>query len=98
MYFGRSWASWIEEYQQSHLNKWNQLCHLVGIPTVALSIFLLLLSIPFNGFLSWGIGLFVIGWVFQFLGHWFEGKPPEFFKDWRFLFVGLRWWFQKIKK
>ena len=27
------------------------------------------------------VGLFVIGWVFQFVGHGFEGKPPEFFKD-----------------
>lgn len=32
------------------------------------------------------------GWVFQFIGHAAEGKPPEFFRDWRFLFVGLRWW------
>jgi len=40
--------------------------------------------------------LFVLGWVFQFVGHAFEGKPPEFLKDWRFLFVGLRWWFAKM--
>jgi uncharacterized membrane protein YGL010W len=40
--------------------------------------------------------LFVAGWVLQFIGHWFEGEPPEFFKDWRFLFVGLRWWLAKI--
>ena len=33
----------------------------------------------------------------QFLGHAVEGKPPEFLKDWRFLFVGLRWWFAKIR-
>ena len=42
------------------------------------------------------LGLFVIGWILQFVGHYFEGKPPEFFKDYRFLFVGLRWWFKKI--
>ena len=41
-------------------------------------------------------GLFVVGWIFQFIGHAFEGKPPEFFQDWRFLFVGLRWWFAKM--
>jgi len=33
----------------------------------------------------------------QFIGHAFEGKPPEFLKDWRFLFVGLRRWFAKIR-
>ena len=42
------------------------------------------------------LALFVIGWIFQFVGHAFEGKPPEFFHDWRFLFVGLRWWVAKI--
>jgi uncharacterized membrane protein YGL010W len=41
-------------------------------------------------------GLFIVGWIFQFAGHAFERKPPEFFKDWRFLFVGLRWWFAKM--
>jgi hypothetical protein len=25
-----------------------------------------------------------------------EGQPPEFFKDWRFLFVGVRWWMAKM--
>jgi len=42
------------------------------------------------------LALFVIGWILQFVGHYFEGKPPEFFKDWRFLFVGLRWWLKKV--
>jgi uncharacterized membrane protein YGL010W len=39
----------------------------------------------------------VLEWVFQFVGHAFERKPPEFFKDWRFLFVGLRWWAAKLR-
>jgi uncharacterized membrane protein YGL010W len=49
---------------------------------------------------GWWKGLaamFLTGWVLQFVGHAFEGKPPEFFKDWRFLFVGLRWWFAKMR-
>ena len=50
-----------------------------------------------GGFWKVPILLFVIGWLFQFVGHAYEGKPPEFMKDWRFLFVGLRWWFAKIK-
>ena len=41
--------------------------------------------------------LFVTGWVLQFIGHYVEGKPPEFFKDWRFLFVGVRWWIAKLR-
>lgn len=31
--------------------------------------------------LSWGIGLFVVGWVFQFIGHYFEGRKPAFVDD-----------------
>ena len=31
--------------------------------------------------LSSGIGLFVIGWVFQFIGHYYEGKKPAFVDD-----------------
>jgi uncharacterized membrane protein YGL010W len=42
------------------------------------------------------LGLFVAGWILQFVGHYFEGRPPEFFRDWRFLFVGLRWWIKKF--
>jgi uncharacterized membrane protein YGL010W len=41
--------------------------------------------------------MFVVGWVLQFVGHAVEGKPPEFFQDWRFLFVGLRWWIAKLQ-
>ena len=41
--------------------------------------------------------LFVVGWLFQLIGHAFERKAPEFLKDWRFLFVGLRWWFAKLR-
>lgn len=44
-----------------------------------------------------GVTLFVLGWVMQFAGHAVEGKPPEFFKDWRFLLIGTRWWWKKIR-
>ena len=49
--------------------------------------------------LDWRIpaALFIAGWILQFIGHAFERKPPQFFKDWRFLFVGLRWWMAKVR-
>jgi len=28
--------------------------------------------------LAWGLGLFFIGWVIQFIGHYFEGSKPAF--------------------
>ncbi|WP_417359732.1 DUF962 domain-containing protein [Gallaecimonas pentaromativorans] len=38
--------------------------------------------------LGWGIGLFVIGWAFQFIGHYFEGRKPAFVDDIAGLIVG----------
>lgn len=92
---GRSWDDWIEEYSESHQNSVNQLTHKIGIPMIAISVLLIPVSLFVGGFWRVVVGLFVVGWIFQFIGHYFEGKPPEFFKDWRFLFVGLRWWFRK---
>jgi uncharacterized membrane protein YGL010W len=64
---------------------------------IALSIIALAASIVRPGLLVVAGALFVIGWIVQFIGHGYERKPPEFFKDWRFLLVGLRWWFAKMK-
>lgn len=93
---GRSWNDWIEEYAESHQNPINKLTHTFGIPMIALSILLLPTCLFVRGFWIVPLALFIFGWVLQFIGHYFEGKPPEFFKDYRFLFVGLRWWFKKI--
>jgi|SRR5579859_1992836 len=35
-----------------------------------------------------GIGLFVVGWVFQFIGHHFEGRKPAFLDDLMGLAIG----------
>ena len=41
-----------------------------------------------GGWLAWGIGAFVVGWVFQFVGHYYEGRKPEFVDDIVGLLVG----------
>lgn len=41
--------------------------------------------------LAWlggGIGLFVVGWAFQFVGHHYEGRKPAFLDDLRGLLHG----------
>jgi uncharacterized membrane protein YGL010W len=38
--------------------------------------------------LGWGVGLFVVGWAFQFVGHYYEGKKPAFVDDLIGLLVG----------
>ena len=93
---GRSWDDWIDEYSQAHQHPVNKLTHSIGIPMIAVSILLIPTCFFVTGFWRLPLALFVAGWILQFVGHYFEGKPPEFFKDWRFLFVGLRWWMKKI--
>ncbi len=96
MLAGKTWDEWIAQYAKSHQHPVNRVCHTVGIPLIAASLPLLVLG--FVAPVCWllALTLFIVGWVFQFIGHWFEGKPPEFFSDWRFLLVGLRWWFAKM--
>jgi uncharacterized membrane protein YGL010W len=44
--------------------------------------------LPTAQWLAWGIGTFVVGWVIQFVGHYYEGKKPAFVDDISGLFVG----------
>ena len=64
----RPTAEWIAEYAQSHTNAVNRACHTVGIPTVALSVLVLLASPFVAGLWKAGVALFVVGWTFQFIG------------------------------
>jgi uncharacterized membrane protein YGL010W len=97
MFFGRPMNEWIAQYASSHQHPINRMCHTIGIPLVAGSILLFVVALFVPGLWRAALLVFVIGWVFQFVGHGFERKWPEFFHDWRFLFVGLRWWFAKIR-
>jgi uncharacterized membrane protein YGL010W len=93
---GKPFSEWIEEYERSHQHPANRACHMVGIPMIASSV-PLFLAVPWARRLwKLPVAIFTIGWGFQFLGHAIEGKPPEFFRDWRFLFVGLRWWLSQV--
>jgi uncharacterized membrane protein YGL010W len=94
---GRSWDDWIAQYATSHQHPVNRFCHTIGIPLIVVSVAIAIVATFVSGLWPTAITLFLIGWVFQFVGHAFERKPPEFFHDWRFLFVGLRWWIAKIR-
>jgi uncharacterized membrane protein YGL010W len=37
------------------------------------------------------LGVFVLAWIGQFIGHAIEGKKPSFFKDVQFLLIGPAW-------
>lgn len=38
--------------------------------------------------LAWGVGAFVLGWLIQFIGHYYEGRKPAFTDDLVGLLVG----------
>lgn len=44
------------------------------------------------------LSVFVITWIFQFVGHKIEGKKPSFLKDLQFLLVGPIWLLSFILK
>ncbi|RDZ27161.1 DUF962 domain-containing protein [Lysobacter silvisoli] len=51
-----------------------------------------------TGLLYLGIGVFVVAWIGQFIGHskLFEGKRPSFFTDLRYLLIGPVWVLAKL--
>jgi uncharacterized membrane protein YGL010W len=96
MMSGRTSGQWFAQYSGSHRHPVNRAFHSVGIPLIIASLLLLAASIFFHSLWPYALALFLVGWIFQFVGHAFEGKSPEFFQDWRFLFVGIRWWWAKL--
>jgi uncharacterized membrane protein YGL010W len=88
---------WITEYEGSHRHPFNRLCHFVGIPMLSVSLPLFLLLFFYPGIWWLPVSLYVVGWVLQFVGHAFEGRRPEFLRNWRFLLVGLAWWIRAVR-
>lgn len=80
----------LENYKKDHTHPVNKATHMVGIPMIVASLPTLVFA-P-----AWGAGLFVVGWIFQFVGHAFEGKAPSFFRDPRFLLIGATWYAQRL--
>jgi uncharacterized membrane protein YGL010W len=93
----RTNEQWVAQYASSHTNPVNRICHSIGIPLIVLSLALAVVGIFFHLLWIYAAALFAIGWILQFVGHAFEHKEPEFFHDWRFLLVGVRWWWAKMR-
>jgi uncharacterized membrane protein YGL010W len=43
-----------------------------------------------------GIGVFVVAWIGQFIGHLMEGRRPSFFTDLAYLLIGPAWLMDKL--
>jgi uncharacterized membrane protein YGL010W len=65
-----------KHYREQHSTVGCKITHMIGVPMIAVSIPIM--------FFSWQIGLslFVVGWIFQFIGHFvFEKNKPVLMKD-----------------
>jgi len=65
----------------------------LGLATSLVNLVLILAALPLGqldtaAWLGWSLGLFFVGWVIQFIGHYYEGKKPAFVDDIRGLLVG----------
>ena len=91
MRLNEEWTDLMHGYELDHSDPRNQACHKVGIPLIAASIPVgaTIVGLPLAA------GMFTVGWGFQFVGHYFEGKKPSFVSDKRNLVVGLLWWLKK---
>lgn len=65
----------------------------LGLAVSLVNAALMALAIPLAhgstaSWLGWGVGIFVVGWVLQFIGHYYEGRKPAFVDDLVGLLVG----------
>ncbi|MYM40248.1 Mpo1 family 2-hydroxy fatty acid dioxygenase [Duganella qianjiadongensis] len=60
----------------------------LGMLLMAGSMLAILAVLPPAEILPVSLGVFVLAWVGQFIGHKIEGKKPSFFDDLRFLLIG----------
>jgi uncharacterized membrane protein YGL010W len=85
------WSQLFATYAEEHQDPRNQACHRIGIPLIAASLPIgaTIIGLPLAA------AMFTTGWGFQFVGHYFEGKPPSLLKDKRMSVVGLLWCLKK---
>ena len=65
----------------------------LGLATSLANLLLIAAALPLGQletlpWLAWSLGTFVVGWVAQFIGHYYEGRKPAFVDDLRGLLIG----------
>lgn len=59
-----------------------------GMLAMSCTMLWILSQLPQQWMWQISLGIFVVAWVGQFIGHKIEGKKPSFFDDVRFLLIG----------
>ena len=65
----------------------------LGVATCMVNLILVMAAAPLGqlstaAWLVWSLGAFVVGWVIQFIGHYYEGRKPALMDDLRGLLIG----------
>lgn len=77
--------SLVENYKARHHHPLNRLSHSIGIPLIVIALPLFFWN------WRWALALFLVGWVFQAVGHTIEGNQPAFFNNPLYLLIGPLW-------
>src|SRR5690349_11437517 len=80
----------VANYKAKHQHPMNRLTHSIGIPMIVISLPLFF----FNW--RWALGLFIVGWILQFVGHAIEGNQPAFFRNPIYLLIGPLWLVRRV--
>jgi uncharacterized membrane protein YGL010W len=80
---------------------WKQSHRLAAALLLALALLALISYLAFQQLgpnpLRWvAVGVFVVAWIGQFIGHLFEGRRPSFFTDLAYLLIGPAWLMDKL--
>ena len=80
---------------------WKHSRPLAAALLVAFALFGLLTNVLFGllgpaSLRNLAIGVFVIAWIGQFIGHKFEGRKPSFLTDLSYLLIGPAWLMAKL--
>lgn len=78
-----TWLQLFDQYERDHRHPLNHACHLVGVPMIVAGV----LMAPLRTLWPWALGLEIVGWGLNFVGHGIEGTRPAFSRDPRMLIV-----------
>lgn len=94
--FSSPWVNWATIIMIPVMVFYYMLSAIIAVAMVVFTLGLGILISWYEGLgllsVAWlSVILFVIMWVFQFIGHAIEGKKPSFLKDVQFLLIGPIW-------
>jgi len=69
---------------------------LVAFVLLALLTHFLFVMLGTAGLCTLALGVFVVAWIGQFVGHHFEGRRPSFLTDVSYLLIGPAWLMAKL--